>query len=272
MTDLEGLGISQEELIGIGESGTGEWEVYCCTQDTAERLHHIGRFNYTGIHATEMYLLGRQLCTIRVHWLPLRVNNDEVFDWVSLFSDQVEDIVYEASGSSKAKGLLTGTRKIRCFLRDGIEKTDVPYDTEIMAYDGSRYRILVSVEGREPRCLKCGKLRHIRRDCKAKKCAVCRNMTDEHVTANCSYKGTMAVRARFGKSQPNQTQSSAPRAGPSQMQSSTAQVPQSTAGGLSSQAQAALGGMTEQQLSHALTDEDGFQTVTYKKHRQVKNT
>ena len=35
-------------------------------------------------------------------------------------------------------------------------------------------------------------------------------------------------------------QSSAPRAGPSQMQSSTAQVPQSTAGGLSSQAQAAL--------------------------------
>ena len=49
-----------------------------------------------------MYLLGRQLCTIRVQWLPLRVNNDEVFDWVSLFSDQVEDIVYEASGSSKA--------------------------------------------------------------------------------------------------------------------------------------------------------------------------
>ena len=32
MTDLEGLGISHGELIGIGESGTGEWEVYCCTR------------------------------------------------------------------------------------------------------------------------------------------------------------------------------------------------------------------------------------------------
>ena len=112
------------------------------------------------------------------------------FDLVPLFSDQVEDIVYAVSGSSKAKGLLTGIRKIRCFLWDGIERTDVPYDTEIMAYDGSRYRILVSVDGRKPRCLKCGKLGHIRRDCKAKKCAVCRNMTDEHVTANCPYKGT----------------------------------------------------------------------------------
>ena len=56
------------------------------------------------------------------------------------------------------------------------------------------------------------------------------------------------------------------------MQSSTAQVPQSTAGGLSTQAQTALAGMTEQQLSHALTDEDGFQTVIYKKHHQAKNT
>ena len=65
MTDLEGLGVSHKELIGIGESGTGEWEVYCYTQATAERLHNIGKFNYAGQHATEMYLLGRQLCTIR---------------------------------------------------------------------------------------------------------------------------------------------------------------------------------------------------------------
>ena len=73
-----------------------------------------------------MYLLGCQLCTIRVHWLLLRVNNDEVYDCVSSFSDQVDDISYEASGSSKAKGLLMGIRKVHCFLGDGIKKNGYP--------------------------------------------------------------------------------------------------------------------------------------------------
>ena len=124
MTDVD------EELLSIGESGTDEWEVYCCTQATAEKLHATGSFYYSAQHATEMYLLSRQLCTIRVHLLPLRVNNDEVFDWVLSFSDQLESITYESSGSSKVKGLLTGIKKIRCFLRDGVEKTDIPYDTK----------------------------------------------------------------------------------------------------------------------------------------------
>ena len=69
ITELKGLGISHEELLGIGESGTGEWDVYCCPQATAERLHAIGGFYYSSQHGTEMYLLCRQLCTIRVHWL-----------------------------------------------------------------------------------------------------------------------------------------------------------------------------------------------------------
>ena len=85
-----------------------------------------------------------------------------------------------------------------CFLREGVEKTDIPYDCEMMAFDGNKYRILVSVsvDGRKPRCLKCGKPGHIRRDCKARHYASCREMTDEHITPNCPYKGSFAVKAK----------------------------------------------------------------------------
>ena len=63
-----------------------------------------------------------------------------------------------------------------------------------MAEDGSLYTVLISVEGRLPKCLKCEKLEHIRRDCKAKKCLGYFHMTDEHVTATCPYKGQYSTR------------------------------------------------------------------------------
>ena len=69
-------------------------------------------------------------------------------EWVQEFSDDVLDISHECSVASKAQGLLTGIRRIKCILRDGDARTDVPYNTQIFAEDGSCYSILISVEGR----------------------------------------------------------------------------------------------------------------------------
>ena len=62
-----------------------------------------------GQYNTEVYLLGCQICKIHVHWLPLRISNDEVDDWVSTYSDKIESIIYEHSEAAKARGLLTGS-------------------------------------------------------------------------------------------------------------------------------------------------------------------
>ena len=75
MTDLINLGVTKSDPLGIGESGTGEWEIYCLTENTAQTLADVGSFLYDGKHNAELYLLGRQTTVIRIHWLPLRVNN-----------------------------------------------------------------------------------------------------------------------------------------------------------------------------------------------------
>ena len=265
MTDLINLGVAKSDLLGIGESGTGEWEIYCLTENTAQTLADVGSFLYAGKHNAELYLLGRQTTVIRIHWLPLRVNNQEVYDWVSQFSDEVLDIQYEQSVASKAQGLLTGIRRVRCILREGVARTDVPYDTSLFSEDGGVYRILISVEGRLPKCLKCEKLGHIRRDCKARKCNICMHMTDEHVTATCPYKGQYSTATRTGGAGSVQThQQQVPRknqyTGPRAYTKQASSGPAITR--FNQQGQNALGGVSENQLAKDL--DESFQPVLSK--------
>ena len=259
--------MAKSDLLGIGESGTGEWEIYCLTENTAQTLADVGSFLYAGKHNAELYLLGRQTTVIRIHWLPLRVNNQEVYDWVSQFSDKVLDIQYEHSVASKAQGLLTGIRRVRCILREGVARTDVPYDTSLFSEDGGVYRILISIEGRLPKCLKCEKLGHIRRDCKARKCNICMHMTDEHVTATCPYKGQYSTATRTGGAGSVQThqqqvkkqtkkQYTGPRASTNQASSGPAITR------FNQQGQNALGGVSENQLAKDL--DESFQPVLSK--------
>ena len=194
MTDLQTMGITRDKLIGIGESGSGEWDIYCLHERTPPYLSEQKAYQYAGKYPTELFLWERQTSVIRVHWLPLRVNNSEVEDWVHNFSDEINDIFVETSVATQAEGLITGIRRIRCILREGVARTDMPYKESIMDEDGSLYAVLISVEGRLPKCLKCEKLGHIHRDCKAKKCLGCYHMTDEHVTATCPYKGQYSTR------------------------------------------------------------------------------
>ena len=130
----------------------------------------------------EMFLLGKQTSVIRVHWLPFRVDNDEVYQWVQEFRDGVLNI-YEQSIARKTQGLLTGIRWVKCILWNGVARTDVPYNTTIFVEDGSCYSAIISVEGRMQKCLKCEKLGHIRREDKAKKFFSCMHMMGELVTA-----------------------------------------------------------------------------------------
>ena len=72
---------------------------------------------------------------------------------------------YEASVATQAEGLITGTR---CVLRDGVTRTDFPYKEFLIVEEGTLHTVLISVEGRLPKCLKCEKLGHIRRTARLK--------------------------------------------------------------------------------------------------------
>ena len=185
LAQIPGLNIVKDDFFGIAEAGSGEWELYCFQKHTAQALADKGTFQYLVNHEVIMHRLGKELTTIRVHWLPLRVTKEDLVQWVSQYSHDIHSIVNEVSVAPKAAGLLTGIRRIRCILDKGVSKMTVPYDTEILARDGNTYRILISIDGRRPKCLKCGRIGHIRKRCKAIKCPVCREWTEDHDGSTC---------------------------------------------------------------------------------------
>ena len=177
--------LAKDDFFGIAEAGSGEWELYCFQKRTAQALADKGTFQYLVNHEVIMHCLGNELTTIRVHWLPLRVTKEDLVQWVSNYSHDIHSIVNEVSVAPKAAGLLTGIRRIQCILDKGVNKMTVPYDTETLARDGNTYRILISIDGRRPKCLKCGRIGHIRKRCKAIKCPVCREWTEDNDGSTC---------------------------------------------------------------------------------------
>ena len=180
LAQIPGLHIVKDDFFGIAEAGSGEWELDCFQKRTAQALADKGTFQYMVNHEVIMHSLGKELTTIRVHCLPLHVTKDDLVQWVSQYSQDVHSIVDEVSVAPKAAGLLTGICCILCILDKGISKMTVPYNTELLAKDGNTYRILISIDGRRPKCLKCGRIGHIRKRCKAIKCPVCREWTEKH--------------------------------------------------------------------------------------------
>ena len=135
-----------------------------------------------------------------------------------------------------------------------------------MASDGNKYRIIISVDGHKPRCLKCGKLSHIRRDCKAHRCASCHEMTDEHITPNCSYKDSFAEKAKNGRGQVSQPSLQQSRQKIASLHQGNNSHPQgntvSNVPAYSSQRQQALAGMSH--LAQVLNTGETWQLVTHK--------
>ena len=150
-------------FFGIAEEGSGEWESYCFQKKTAQALADKGTYQYMKDHEVIMHHLGKELTTRRVHWLPLRVTNDDLAQWVALYCHNLHSIVNEVSIAPKASGLLTGICRIGFVLNEGFTKMTITYDTETLANDGNTYRILISVNGRHPKCLKCSPIGHIRK-------------------------------------------------------------------------------------------------------------
>ena len=202
LAQIPGLNIAKDDFFGIAEAGSGEWELYCFQKRTAQALADKGTFQYLVNHEVIMHRLGKELTTIRVHWLPLRVTKDDLVQWVSNYSQDIHSIVNEVSVAPKAAGLLTGIRRIRCILDKGVNKMTVPYDTEILARDGNTYRILISIDGRRPKCLKCGRIGHIRKRCKAIKCPVCREWTEDHDGSTCPRRARKQPNARMVPMEP----------------------------------------------------------------------
>ena len=142
----------------------------------------------------------------------------------------------------------------------------------MLEFDGNKYCILISVGGRCPKCLKCGKLCHIYHECKACHCVSINATTDDDIKTNCPYKDISAARAKTGREQ--SAQNPLIQEGKNHCNSLQCQqkaVPALQVPGYSNWGHQALAGLTKRQLAEALED-DGFQLVMNKHRHDHGNT
>ncbi|KAM7281868.1 hypothetical protein ISCGN_002029 [Ixodes scapularis] len=105
---------------------------------------------------------------IRVHWLPPFISDEEVTKAFASFG-VVKDITREKWRKAGYEEFESTTRCVRLRLHEGVSVGDIPLQLCILSVD-----VLVSVPGRPPACLRCGRVGHMRRQCATPWCSRCR--------------------------------------------------------------------------------------------------
>jgi len=97
---------------------------------------------------------GRQNICLRVHWLPVIINNDVLHEVFSSF-EKVSQVDFENHGDYE-----NGVRRV--FVEVSIaEKLEIPH----MLQFADDLKALVTMSGRAPLCLQCGEVGHVRQAC-----------------------------------------------------------------------------------------------------------
>jgi len=95
---------------------------------------------------------GKQNICVRIHWLPVIMNNDKLFDVFSSFGKVIK-MDYEKHGDFE-----NGVRRVVVSVA---EKLDIPH----MLQSADGLKALVTMSGRAPLCLWCGEVGHVRQAC-----------------------------------------------------------------------------------------------------------
>ena len=128
----------------------------------------------------------QKIAKVRVHWLPLYVPDQFVVNFLAPYGD-IKEKFLERSIIAGMTNIHTLVRSYIVLLHPGVEKDDLPF-TENMKYNDESLKYLVTVQGRQPRCLRCKKVGHVSKpECKSLWCRSCAGSTD-HVAADCMLK------------------------------------------------------------------------------------
>lgn len=112
---------------------------------------------------------------IKLHWLPAFLPDDEVRNALEHYGT-VQEITREKWRYPGFEEIETTTRIAELTLKTGVTVDHLPHQMQIAGT-----RVLVSVPGRPPMCLKCKRIGHMRKDCHTPWCRTCRTYGhDEH--------------------------------------------------------------------------------------------
>lgn len=124
--------------------------------DVAANLSAIGKIRLNDDTEIQLDRVDQQRVLIRVHWLPPFVHNDYLYGIFSEYG-QVTSIDNEFDAVVKTN---TCVRRIRMVLTED-KRARIPH---LISY-GMGKRLLITMAGRAPLCLKCHDVGHIRSSC-----------------------------------------------------------------------------------------------------------
>ena len=133
--------------------------------------------------------LGEELVQLCLLWLPFRVTNKDIARWVSYFASDVISIEYEKVGGEGRGKVMSFAWTVVVRMKKGYcKEDDIPHQGPVVTSDWEAFMSLIVVKGRASLCLKCGDLGHVRENCGAWWCSLCRRWTD-HGYNSCYRRG-----------------------------------------------------------------------------------
>ena len=163
------LGGKAENLEGMGPMGSNKvWHIVPWFLNDAITLANSGRFKLSNGTVGYLRMLRNPTLRMRVHWVPLHVHNSCVLGWLERdlgIRVKAIDFAYHP----KYNTLKTTTRLITY---SNEKRVAIP-DFAQASLGAVSQRVLISINGRPPLCLRCGQRGHVRATCKAAKCTNC---------------------------------------------------------------------------------------------------
>ncbi|KAG0430146.1 hypothetical protein HPB47_022962 [Ixodes persulcatus] len=115
--------------------------------------------------------------SFKVHWIPIYVPDVGVKRTFEGYG-RVKVVARERWRRPGYENIETTTRTVTMVLREGTTVDAIPHQVNILGN-----AVLVSIPGRPPMCLRCKRVGHMRKQCRAAWCNVCR--TFGHEEGNC---------------------------------------------------------------------------------------
>lgn len=172
---IEEEGFPVEAFEGIGQlRGSKDWYILFSSIGFVEKAAELDERRLEKCEASfTVSSFLRKIVNLRVYWLPLSLDNDAVNGFVR----QYGEILSSGFGKHQTTHLHNGMR----WFRLSVPVSKVDYIPDVISIEN--FPALFVVLGRPPLCLRCEGRGHVRRECTAVPCAVCRSF--RHRTVEC---------------------------------------------------------------------------------------
>lgn len=152
--------IDAAHISTIGKVDSNTFEVIVPDREAFYVLQEAGAIQVGG-KLVKLSRTSEQAMEVKCHWLPDYVSDEFLTEWFGRFG-HVEDVTRDTqfvSGETPMK-MKNGVRTVRLILGE-LYKHYIPH---LVKFDAG-ITMLITMRGREPLCLKCQEVGHIRRDC-----------------------------------------------------------------------------------------------------------